>query len=137
MTIEYAFITTVPQETKDFMKHEFREDHYNKTGIETDKFALQVTKNDTIIAVAKGAIFDKDLFISEFIVAKTYRKNGIGKELIIRINEYAKQKDCKNIWVDTMEYQAPEFYLKNGFIEKGRIENYRGKHARIFFKKKF
>lgn len=38
--------------------------------------------------------------------------------------------------VDTYQYQAPNFYLKNGFIEIERIENYRNEYARIFFEKK-
>ncbi len=136
MTIQYKFVDCVSQETKEFMSCEFRSDHFNKTGIETQKFILQTKQNNKIIAIVKGAIFYKSLFIKEFIVAQSHRKLCIGKELIGRVENYAKNKGCKNIWVDTYEYQAPAFYLKYEFIEKGRIENYRGKHARIFFEKK-
>lgn len=135
MSEEFIFFEKTPEEVNDFISKEFFDDHLEKTNTQTQKYCICAKENREIIAVSKGGIFKNSLFISEFIVKKSKRNSGIGKKLIEKTEDYAKQAGCKNIWVDTYEYQAPEFYLKNNFVEKNRIKNYRGKDARIFFEK--
>jgi ribosomal protein S18 acetylase RimI-like enzyme len=135
MTEEFEFFDEKPENIKDFLIKEFEEDNFEKTGLQTEKYCICVKRKDEIIGATKGGIFDGALYISEFAIKKSYRKSGLGSKLIERIEKYAKDKNCKKIWVDTYEYQAPEFYKKNGFLEQGRIENYRGKYAKIFFEK--
>lgn len=38
--------------------------------------------------------------------------------------------------LDTFDFQAEEFYLKNGYTAIGEIENFPKGHKRIYFSKK-
>jgi len=135
MTDKYEFIDVDPKTVKEFMVQEFAEDNLEKTGLKSKKYCIGVQYNNEIIGASKGKIFDAALYISEFIIKKRFRKKGAGSKLIENIETYAKKNNCTKIWVDTYGYQAPDFYQQNGFVEKGRIENYRGHHPRIFFEK--
>mgnify|MGYP001306025051 CR=1 FL=1 len=136
MTEKFEFFDKEPAGFSEFTNQEFEEHNISKTGHKTLKYYVHVLENDEIIGTSQGGMFNSALYISDFIIKKSYRKSGVGRKLINQIEEHAKKNNCKKIWVDTYEYQAPDFYKKNGFIEKGRIENYRGKHAKIFFEKK-
>jgi len=135
MTFDVSLSEQNPDGLDQFMSETFYEDHLKKTGQHRKKYYICVKKQNEIIAGASGGIFGDSLFISDLIISKNYRNHGLGCEILEEIENHAKENNCKNIWVDTYEYQAPRFYLKNNFVEKGRIENYRGSYARIFFSK--
>ncbi len=135
MIEKIEFFDEKPENIKEFLVKEFEEDNFEKTGLKTEKYCICVKHEGEIIGASKGGIFNKALYISEFVIKKAYRKFGLGSKLIKEIEKQARNNSCNKIWVDTYGYQAPEFYVKNGFVEKGRIENYRGEHAKIFFEK--
>ena len=55
--------------------------------------------------------------ITELIVTKKNRSNNIGKELIEKMEEYFKSKDCEYIIVDIFAYNknAIKFYNDRGY----------------------
>ena len=55
--------------------------------------------------------------ITELIVSKKSRYNGIGKQLIDKLEMYFKSVNCKYILVDVFAYNdnAINFYNKNGY----------------------
>ena len=50
-------------------------------------------------------------------------------------NNLAKIKDVKTAMVDTFDFQAEGFYLKNGYRPIGEINNFPEGHRRIYFSK--
>lgn len=68
-------------------------------------------------------------------IVEEHRTKGIGTQIIQKLEELVKQKKLLGIMVPVTEFQSPEFYIKEGFEEFGRLENYAGKFARIYFKK--
>ena len=135
MTEKFEFFDKKPERFSEFTKKEFDEHNEAVTGKKTVKYYVQVLENEEIIGASQGGIFDSALYISDFIVRKSHRKTGVGSKLMRQIERHAKEKSCNRIWVDTYGYQVPEFYAKNEFKEKGRIENYRDGYAKIFFEK--
>ena len=52
------------------------------------------------------------IYIDYFVVEKEYRKSGIGRKLLLRLEEIAKEKNVKRIMLNTYSFQSPGFYEK-------------------------
>ena len=37
----------------------------------------------------------------------------------------AREKGCVGIWLDTFDFQAPEFYKRHGYTAFGQVEDFR------------
>ena len=48
-------------------------------------------------------------------VDEKYRKHGLGSKLLEAAEVEAKKRGCHSVHVDTMSWQAPEFYKKHGY----------------------
>jgi ribosomal protein S18 acetylase RimI-like enzyme len=68
-------------------------------------------------------------------VAKALRGSGLGAALMGRCETEAVHRGCARVCVDTMSFQAPAFYRRLGYREKGVIRDVYGGHDRIFFEK--
>lgn len=68
-------------------------------------------------------------------VKETYRKMGYGQRLLQELEKVAKEENCSLIHLDTFDFQAKEFYEKNGFIVFGTLENCPPGHGRYYMKK--
>jgi len=55
--------------------------------------------------------------ITELVVKKDYRGNGIGKGLLNKMTDYLKKKGCEKIMIAVFGYNenAIRFYEKNGY----------------------
>ncbi len=69
------------------------------------------------------------LFIDEDL-----RKQGYGKNLLSEAEKVAKEKKCDFIKLDTLSFQALDFYIKQGFEVFGAIQN-AGRHTHYYLKK--
>jgi len=52
------------------------------------------------------------------------RSQGIGAALLAEAKRQAIARGCKYAYVDTMEFQAPRFYLAHGFAKVGEIPDW-------------
>ena len=64
------------------------------------------------------------------------RQKGIGKELLERVENYAIEKECTLLILDTFSFQAPNFYINYGFSVFGKIENHPAGHHQYFLQKR-
>jgi len=85
---------------------------------------------------ARFALDLKWVFVELLAVADAGRGKGIGGQLMARVEEAARSRGMKGIWLDTYSFQAPEFYKGLGFSEFGRIDGYPEDGARHFFLKR-
>jgi Predicted acetyltransferase len=74
------------------------------------------------------------LEIQYLFVETEYRKSGYGKALMREAEKMARKKKCDFIKLDTLSFQALEFYLKEDFQIYGTIEN-AGGHTHYYLKK--
>lgn len=74
------------------------------------------------------------LEVQYLFVDEDYRKFGYGKQLLSAAEKMAKEKQCDFIKLDTLSFQALDFYLKQGFEVFGTIHN-AGSHTHYFLKK--
>ena len=75
------------------------------------------------------------LYIDVLWCNEQYRKQGIGTQIISKIDDVAKNKSLPKIFVDTYEFQAQAFYEKHGFYCIGNIPKYLKNYDRIFMRK--
>ena len=68
-----------------------------------------------IIAGIIGGTYWGWLYIDTLWVHEDHRKKGIGSELLARAEEIAIKRGCHHVHLDTMSWQAPEFYKKHGY----------------------
>jgi GNAT superfamily N-acetyltransferase len=88
-----------------------------------------------LIAGLLGETFWHWLYVNILWVHEDYRHAGLGRQLMARAEAEAKQRGCLHAYLDTMDFQAPEFYPKLGYVTWGTLEDFPPGHRRIFFKK--
>ncbi|WP_293889166.1 MULTISPECIES: GNAT family N-acetyltransferase [unclassified Sphingobacterium] len=68
-------------------------------------------------------------------VHHNYRKKGLGSKLLKHMENIAINNGATVSVLNTFDFQAEDFYLKNGYQVFGRIIDYPRGHSRIYFKK--
>jgi GNAT superfamily N-acetyltransferase len=56
-------------------------------------------------------------------VDESYRRQGIGHQLMMRAEQEARQRGCQYARVATSQYQAPGFYAEMGYTVYGTLEH--------------
>jgi len=104
---------------------------------QSELLALLV-RNDQgeILGGLYGRFFYLWLFIELLSVPEEARGEGMGSKLMGMAEDLARKKECLGIWLDTFDFQAPEFYKKLGYSELGQIVDYPPGHKRFFFQKR-
>jgi GNAT superfamily N-acetyltransferase len=100
---------------------------------------LNIIAYDTAETVVGGLIGETQfawLKVSILVVAESTRRTGIGRRLMELAEQEAAGRGCKHAYLDTMDYQAPDFYLKLGYQVAGRIDDWDSHgHSKYFFTK--
>ncbi len=99
-------------------------------------FLAKDTTRGKIIGGCYGASFYDALHLDQISVMKEYRGNGVGSRLVKLCEELAKERNCLLMTLNTMSWEAPEFYKKLGFEQNGVIDGYANGAKRFFFSKK-
>ncbi|MHC8401730.1 GNAT family N-acetyltransferase [Pseudomonas sp. MDT1-17] len=92
--------------------------------------------NDEILGGLYGRMFYQWLYVELLSVPEQARGQGMGTKLMQMAEDLARKKECIGIWLDTFDFQAPEFYKKLGYSEFGQIADYPPGHKRFFFQKR-
>ncbi|PEF73614.1 GNAT family N-acetyltransferase [Bacillus pseudomycoides] len=75
------------------------------------------------------------LEIHTFIIDEDIRKLGYGTKLLLEIEQIALEKNCDFIKVDTLSFQALDFYKKHGYQEFGVLDNVGRDYKHYYLKK--
>jgi|SRR5579863_6638489 len=77
------------------------------------------------------------LRISIMAVSPAWRSRGIGAALLAEAERQAVTRGCKHAFVDTMDYQAPRFYVAHGYRVVGEIPDWDSHgHVKYFLTKR-
>lgn len=73
--------------------------------------------NDTgeIIAALTGRTFGNWFYLESFWLDKQYRGQGLGKAMLVEAEQIAKQRGCRYVLLDTLNFQAKPFYQRLGY----------------------
>jgi ribosomal protein S18 acetylase RimI-like enzyme len=68
-------------------------------------------------------------------VSEEVRGQGYGQALLEAAEEAARNRDCKNVNLDTMSFQAPAFYQKLGYRIFGQLDDFPTGYTRYYLTK--
>jgi GNAT superfamily N-acetyltransferase len=77
-----------------------------------------------LVAGLRGFVFLSWLNVELLFVDEKARHQGVGRRLLAMAEQKARELGARNATLTTFEWQARTFYLKQGYEEFGRIENY-------------
>lgn len=75
------------------------------------------------------------IYIDILWVDEPYRKHGFGTTLLKEIEKVALEEKCSLIHLDTFDFQAKDFYIKQGYEVFGVLEDCPENHCRYYLKK--
>jgi predicted N-acetyltransferase YhbS len=101
---------------------------------------LHVVAFDADGTVAGGLIGETQfawLKVSIVAVAEHARRCGVGRRLMELAEQEAVARGCRHVFLDTMDYQAPDFYQKFGYQLTSKIDDWDSHgHTQYRFTKK-
>lgn len=100
------------------------------------EFALRALRDGELVGTLVGSTNLQWLHVSLLAVRPAERRGGVGGALLARAEELARGRECIGAWLDTYDFQAPDFYPRFGYVEFGRIEDMPPGHRRYFFTKR-
>jgi len=77
----------------------------------------------------------ESVYIDVLWVEKNLQKQGYGTKLLAAVEDEAIKNGSVFSLVDTWDFQAKGFYLKNGYQPISEIKNYWLGHSKIFLRK--
>jgi len=76
------------------------------------------------------------LYIDSLWIEESMRLKGYGKKLLEAAEKEAKKRGCSNAHLDTHDFQAVNFYQKNGYEICGQLDDLPVGYNRYLLKKK-
>ncbi|MBO5483357.1 MAG: GNAT family N-acetyltransferase [Spirochaetaceae bacterium] len=97
---------------------------------------VEYDENQNVIAGILGGTYWGWLHIDILWVDKNFRSKKIGSRLLIAAENEAKKRGCHSVHVDTMSWQAPEFYKKHGYELISELDNIPNGYKKFHFIKR-
>lgn len=104
-------------------------------GLETAPLAFELRDDNKLLSVVVVQLFWGQLHIKYVFTPPANRNKGYASKLMAHIFEYGKSKGCSFAFVETMSFQAPEFYQNLGFKIELKRDNYIKNLSFIYLKK--
>ena len=97
---------------------------------------VEYDENQNVIAGILGGTYWGWLHIDILWVDEKFRRKNIGSQLLIAAENEAKKRGCHSVHVDTMSWQAPEFYKKHGYELISELNNIPNGYKKFHFIKR-
>jgi len=97
-------------------------------------FVLQ-TADQVIVGGVIGELYWGWLHLDLLWIKDELRGRGHGRRLLARVEDEARQRGAKNVFLDTFSFQALDFYKKYSYQVFGELPNFPPGHQRYFLTK--
>ncbi len=91
--------------------------------------------NGELMAGLVAETFGNWLEIEYLFVKEDLRGQGIGSQLLQQAESEAKKRNCRFAFVNTFQFQAPDFYQKHGYKEVFTLKDYPYDGQRHYYQK--
>ena len=88
-----------------------------------------------LLAGLVAETFGNWLEIEYLFVKEELRGQGIGSQLLQQAESEAKNRNCRFAFVNTYQFQAPDFYQKHGYKEVFALQDYPYIGKRYYYQK--
>lgn len=96
------------------------------------------TEDDLFVGGIRAFLYCwKCLYIDLLWIEERYRHLGYGAKLIKKVEADAIKQGCHLAHLDTFDFQAKNFYLKQGYEVFGELEDCPPGHKRFYLRKYF
>ncbi len=112
---------------------------YNSAFAQNDHRSLCVFARDeagNVVGGLTGRTYWQYLDIAFLWVDEKYRGEGYATRLMKAAETEARARGCERVFLDTLSFQALNFYRKLGYAEFGRLAGFSGKYDRIYLHKR-
>jgi GNAT superfamily N-acetyltransferase len=82
-----------------------------------------------------GATYWGWLYVEIVWLSEKARGAGHGSALLAHAEHEARRRGCRNVYLDTMDWQALPFYRKQGYLVWGQLDDFPAGHTRYFLRK--
>lgn len=130
-------VTDQPSED-DVARLEKHLEEFNKsqTGIFDDRLLSIILKRaGEVYAGLHGHTWGACCVIKVIWIAEQSRRQGLGTALLVAAELEARQRGCRQIVLSSHDFQAPEFYEKQGFQRLATVCDNPAGHTDILFVK--
>lgn len=93
-------------------------------GLEEDPMVFTLKLGQESIGHVVIQMFWGQLHIKYVLICQEYRGQGFGRALLKHALEYGKKRNCRFAFLETMSFQAPDFYMKLGFKVELKRDGY-------------
>jgi GNAT superfamily N-acetyltransferase len=69
-------------------------------------------------------------------VEETHRHKGLGTALLAEMEKQGKLRGATRVMLETLGFQAPDFYRRLGYVEFGRIKEFSSGFDKFYLEKK-
>jgi GNAT superfamily N-acetyltransferase len=76
------------------------------------------------------------LYVELFFVPETLRGQGVGRQILIRLEAAARDRGCHSAWLDTYNPDALRLYERLGYRRFGELTPFHSKGGRFWLTKK-
>ncbi len=98
-------------------------------------FALQ-TADGELVGGVRGGISWTWLHVDDLWVREDFRGRGYGSRLLAAVEEAARHLGMQQVHLETLSFQAPEFYKRHGYQVFGELDEFAGKASLFFLRKR-
>ena len=89
-----------------------------------------------IVAGLNGVAYWRKVHVRILWVHPDHRSKRLGSRLMSWAEGRGRELGCVSVVLDTMSFQAPDFYVRLGYRQFGLSEGYEGGASRYYFEKK-
>lgn len=125
------------EELKTFIKEGFRDHALETVGQDgaIEQFVFVVRFEGSPIGALVARTFWGGFHLQVLYLAPEYRGAGLGTFLVEEAFNKGKALGCRFAFVETMSFQAVEFYKSLGFVEEFSRSGYDGGHSFHYLKR--
>lgn len=92
--------------------------------------------NEEILGGVLGDIWGTWLHVTYLWVVAPLRGHGYGSQLLCSAEQYARERGCQNIHLETFSFQARPLYEKHGYEVFAQLEDFPPGHTKYFLRKR-
>lgn len=128
------------KETKEFGEKEWPYANLEHFGKKVDfngkKFLFKATEGNRIVGMIKGELDAGVIHITHLLVAHDRRGSGIGKDLVLTVEEFGRKNGVHKLYLETGKgWGAEKFYGKMGYKKTGVLAKHHFKRDYVIYEK--
>ncbi len=127
-----------PSQVQDFLEDRLYEHNRDRTGRDDGQLFAFVIRDDRqeIVAGVSGWTWGGACEIRDLWVSAGLRGQGYGKVLLDAAEQEARGRGCRVVLLSSFSFQAPAFYLKNGYEQFYELADFPPGHRYSFLVKR-